>query len=84
MERTAADYVWIIVGSALVFMMQAGFVMVESGLTRSKNSINVAIKHLTGFGISTLCTTVEPAKSVKPSLPSQPAAALSKKPPHAQ
>ncbi|MDR1933906.1 MAG: ammonium transporter [Spirochaetales bacterium] len=55
MERTAVDYIWVIVGSALVFMMQAGFAMVESGLTRSKNSINVAIKNLTDFGISTLC-----------------------------
>jgi Amt family ammonium transporter len=54
MERTTLDYVWIIIGSALVFMMQAGFAMVESGLTRSKNSINVAIKNLTDYGISTM------------------------------
>jgi Amt family ammonium transporter len=54
MERTTLDYVWIIIGSALVFMMQAGFAMVESGLTRSKNSINVAIKNLTDYGISTV------------------------------
>jgi Amt family ammonium transporter len=54
MERTILDYVWILVGSALVFMMQAGFAMVESGLTRSKNSINVAIKNLTDYGISTM------------------------------
>jgi Amt family ammonium transporter len=54
MERTTLDYVWIILGSALVFMMQAGFAMVESGLTRSKNSINVAIKNLTDYGISTM------------------------------
>ncbi|MDR2020839.1 MAG: ammonium transporter [Treponema sp.] len=54
MERTTLDYVWIVIGSALVFMMQAGFAMVESGLTRSKNSINVAIKNLTDYGISTM------------------------------
>ncbi|MDR2028330.1 MAG: ammonium transporter, partial [Treponema sp.] len=54
MERTSLDYIWIIIGSALVFMMQAGFAMVESGLTRSKNSINVAIKNLTDYGISTM------------------------------
>jgi Amt family ammonium transporter len=54
MERTLLDYIWIIIGSALVFMMQAGFAMVESGLTRSKNSINVAIKNLTDYGISTM------------------------------
>lgn len=54
MEKTALDYIWIVLGSALVFMMQAGFAMVESGLTRSKNSINVAIKNLTDYGISTV------------------------------
>jgi Amt family ammonium transporter len=54
MEKTSLDYIWIIAGSALVFMMQAGFAMVESGLTRSKNSINVAIKNLTDYGISTV------------------------------
>jgi Amt family ammonium transporter len=53
-EKTTLDYIWIIIGSALVFMMQAGFAMVESGLTRSKNSINVAIKNLTDYGISTM------------------------------
>jgi Amt family ammonium transporter len=53
-EKTILDYIWIIIGSALVFMMQAGFAMVESGLTRSKNSINVAIKNLTDYGISTV------------------------------
>jgi Amt family ammonium transporter len=54
MEKTSLDYIWIILGSALVFMMQAGFAMVESGLTRSKNSINVEIKNLTDYGISTV------------------------------
>jgi Amt family ammonium transporter len=34
--------------------MQAGFTCMESGLTRSKNSINVAIKNITDFGISTI------------------------------
>jgi Amt family ammonium transporter len=34
--------------------MQAGFTCLESGLTRSKNSINVAIKNITDFGISTI------------------------------
>lgn len=48
------DLVWLILTSTLVFIMQAGFAMVESGLTRSKNSINVAIKNLTDFGISSI------------------------------
>ncbi|WCL49267.1 ammonium transporter [Leptospira sp. GIMC2001] len=44
----------IILSTALVLFMQAGFLCVESGLTRSKNSINVAIKNITDFGIATI------------------------------
>ena len=44
--------VWVAVCGSLVFFMQPGFQMVESGLTREKNSINVAIKNLTDIGIS--------------------------------
>ena len=36
--------VWILVAAALVFFMQAGFAMLESGMVRSKNSINVIMK----------------------------------------
>ena len=54
MERTLLDYLWIVVASGLVFLMQAGFAMVESGLTRTKNSINVSIKNLTDLGVSVL------------------------------
>lgn len=51
-ELTLVDYLWVVVAASLVFFMQAGFAMVESGLTRSKNSINVAIKNLTDLGVS--------------------------------
>ena len=43
---------WLLVCSGLVFLMQPGFMCLESGLTRSKNSINVAVKNLADFGIS--------------------------------
>jgi len=43
---------WLIACSGLVFLMQPGFMCLESGLTRSKNSINVAVKNLADFGIS--------------------------------
>ncbi len=46
------DLLWILLCSGLVFIMQAGFMCLESGLTRSKNSINVAIKNFIDFGIS--------------------------------
>lgn len=43
---------WILICALLVILMQAGFMCLESGLTRSKNSINVAIKNLADFGFS--------------------------------
>ncbi len=48
------DFLWIIVASALVFLMQAGFLCLESGLTRRKNSTNVAIKNLADFCLTTV------------------------------
>ncbi|MGK7918950.1 MAG: ammonium transporter [Trichodesmium sp.] len=51
----AIDILWILLCSGLVFLMQPGFMCLESGFTRSKNSINVAIKNLTDFGISVAC-----------------------------
>lgn len=46
------DDSWILISAALVFVMQAGFLCLESGLVRSKNSINVAAKNITDFIIS--------------------------------
>lgn len=54
MEESLNDIVWMLVAGALVFMMQGGFMCLESGMTRSKNSINVAIKNLTDFALSFL------------------------------
>ena len=38
--------VWFLIGAALVFWMQAGFAMVETGFTRAKNSGNIIMKNL--------------------------------------
>ena len=54
MDKSLVDIFWVLICAGLVFLMQAGFTCLESGLTRSKNSINVAIKNLTDFGISTI------------------------------
>src|SRR5262249_42295321 len=43
------DIAWLLVAAALVLFMQAGFTALESGLVRSKNSINVAIKNFANF-----------------------------------
>ncbi len=48
------DFLWILLCATLVFLMQAGFLCLESGLTRRKNSINVAIKNLADFCLSTI------------------------------
>jgi ammonium transporter len=44
-----ADIVWTIVAAALVFFMQAGFAMVETGFTRAKNAANIMMKNLMDF-----------------------------------
>jgi Amt family ammonium transporter len=48
------DLLWIVFCAALVFLMQAGFLCLESGLTRNKNSINVAVKNVADFAIAAL------------------------------
>ena len=54
MDKSLVDIFWVLICAGLVFLMQAGFTGLESGLTRSKNSINVAIKNITDFGTSTI------------------------------
>lgn len=46
--------VWFLIGAALVFWMQAGFAMVETGFTRAKNSGNIIMKNLMDFCIGTV------------------------------
>ncbi len=48
------DVGFVLICAALVFLMQAGFCLLESGMIRAKNSINVAVKNLLDFGISML------------------------------
>ncbi len=48
------DVLWVLASSVLVLLMQAGFLCVESGLTRSKNAINVALKNAPDFLIAAL------------------------------
>ncbi len=51
---SALKYVWIAVCIALVFFMQCGFLLVESGMVRSKNAINVILKNFTDIGIGSV------------------------------
>ena len=52
--QTHADYVWTLIAAFLVFFMQAGFAMLETGLTRAKNAINIMMKNLMDFAFGSL------------------------------
>ncbi|HRL14593.1 MAG TPA: hypothetical protein PKX07_22105, partial [Aggregatilineales bacterium] len=45
---------WMLAAAALIFVVQAGFLCLEAGLTRAKNNLNVALKKLAELGIVTL------------------------------
>ncbi len=48
------DTVWVLLAAMLVFIMQAGFALVESGLARSKNTANILMKNLLDFSVGSL------------------------------
>ena len=50
--KNIGDHLWVIISAILVFLMQPGFMALETGLTRAKNSINVAIKNMSDFILS--------------------------------
>jgi ammonium transporter, Amt family len=52
--RVAIDTLWVLVAGMLVFWMNAGFALVESGFCRSKNTVNILTKNFIVFAISTL------------------------------
>ena len=51
---SSIDTIWVLVGAALIFFMQAGFAMVEAGFTRAKNAGNIIMKNLMDFCLGTL------------------------------
>ncbi len=51
---SALDTIWTLLGATLVFFMQAGFAMVETGFTRAKNAGNIIMKNLMDFAIGTV------------------------------
>ena len=52
--QSNVNYVWMLLAGALVFVMQAGFAMVELGFSRAKNSINIIMKNFLDFSISAI------------------------------
>ncbi len=55
MEFSAVNTIWVLLGAALVFFMQAGFSLCEAGFTRAKNTGNILMKNLMDFCIGTPC-----------------------------
>ncbi|MDY4574883.1 MAG: ammonium transporter [Intestinibacter sp.] len=51
---SSVDTIWVLLGAALVFFMQAGFAMVETGFTRAKNAGNIIMKNLMDFACGSL------------------------------
>ena len=53
MTYSPVNTIWVLVGTALVFFMQAGFSLCEAGFTRAKNTGNILMKNLMDFCIGT-------------------------------
>lgn len=53
-----ADYVWVLMSAALVFLMQAGFAMLTAGFCRAKNAANLMLKNLMDFAMTSLAFMV--------------------------
>lgn len=54
MNIVAINTIWTLIAAILVFMMQAGFAMLETGFTQAKNATNIMMKNLMDFSIGTL------------------------------
>ena len=54
LTQDSANVLWTLIGAVLVFFMQAGFAMVETGFTRAKNAVNIMMKNLMDFSIGSL------------------------------
>ena len=54
LPQSTADILWLVIAGLLVFFMQAGFAMVEAGMTRAKNACNIMMKNLMDFCLGAL------------------------------
>jgi len=55
MSITVINSMWVLIASVLVFLMHAGFAMVEVGFTQSKNAVNIIMKNFVTVAIGVLC-----------------------------
>ncbi len=56
--KVALDTVWVLIAGMLVFFMNLGFALVESGFARAKNTVNIISKNFVVFAVSTLAFLV--------------------------
>lgn len=54
LSQNTGDILWYLVAAVLVFFMQAGFALVETGLTRAKNACNIMMKNMLDFSFGVL------------------------------
>lgn len=81
------DTLWVLFGTVLVFFMQAGFAMVETGFTRAKNAGNIIMKNLMDFalgsvvywllGFGLMWSTIFPTGEITAAVPHRPHSAKS-------
>ena len=57
-NKVALDTVWVLVTAFLVFWMNAGFALVESGLCRAKNTVNILAKNFVVFAIASIAFSI--------------------------
>ena len=55
MDYNVTTVIWVLIATALIFFMQAGFSLCEAGLTRAKNTGNILMKNMMDFCIGTPC-----------------------------
>ncbi|ADE53199.1 ammonium transporter [Coraliomargarita akajimensis] len=58
LPQNTADILWYLLAAVLVFFMQAGFALVESGLTRAKNACNIMMKNILDFSFGMIAFAV--------------------------
>ena len=55
MDFNVSTVIWVLIATALIYFMQAGFALCEAGLTRAKNTGNILMKNMMDFCIGTPC-----------------------------
>lgn len=58
LSQNTADILWYLLAAVLVFFMQAGFALIESGMTRAKNACNIMMKNMLDFSFAVLAFAI--------------------------